>query len=155
MTPSDVNGLRTVLSILGKTDASLFILGEGANILAGGQSLMPTLNMRLSKPNLLIGINQLDELSGITVEGDMVRIGALSRHAAVLGSQIVAERLHAEDPNWGRRINVTGPIGKDTVAYKASDGRPYSIDIVAGAGGSNPKIHWDAHGFIGGTWIVP
>ena len=70
-------------------------------------------------------------------------------------TQIVAERLHAEDPNWGRRINITGPIGKDTVAYKASDGRPYSIDIVAGAGGSNPKIHWDAHGFIGGTWIVP
>ena len=67
--------------------------GDGANILAGGQSLMPTLNMRLSKPDLLIDINQLDELSGITVEGDMVRIGALSRHAAVLGSQIVAERL--------------------------------------------------------------
>ena len=67
--------------------------GDGANILAGGQSLMPTLNMRLSKPDLLIDINQLDELSGITVEGDMVRIGALSRHTAVLGSQIVAERL--------------------------------------------------------------
>ena len=70
-------------------------------------------------------------------------------------TQIVAERLHTEDPNWGRRINITGPVGKDTVAYKASDGRPYSIDIVSGAGGSNPKIHWDAHGFIGGTWIVP
>ena len=70
-------------------------------------------------------------------------------------TQKVAERLHAEDANWGRRINSSGPLGKDTVAYKASDGRPYSIDIVSGATGSNPKIHWDAHGFIGGTWVAP
>ena len=70
-------------------------------------------------------------------------------------TQKVAERLNAEDANWGRRINTSGPLGKDTVAYKASDGRPYSIDIVSGAMGSNPKIHWDAHGFIGGTWVAP
>ena len=70
-------------------------------------------------------------------------------------TQKVAERLYAEDTNWGRRINSSGPLGKDTVAYKASDGRPYSIDIVSGATGSNPKIHWDAHGFIGGTWVAP
>lgn len=67
--------------------------GDGANILAGGQSLMPTLNMRLSKPDLLIDINRLDALSGISVEGDVVRIGALTRHAAVLRSPIVAEQL--------------------------------------------------------------
>lgn len=70
-------------------------------------------------------------------------------------TQIVAERLHAENPHWGRRINITGPLGKDTVAYKASDGRPYSIDIVLGASGDDPRIHWDEHGFIGGTWVVP
>jgi hypothetical protein len=72
-------------------------------------------------------------------------------------TQKVAERLHAEDSNWGRRINITGPIGKDTVAYKinGSTDNPFSVDIVLGAGGNNPKIHWDGHGQIGGTWITP
>ena len=71
-------------------------------------------------------------------------------------TQAVAERLHAEDPRWGRRINITGPLGKDTVAYEASDGRPYSIDIVYGSMSANPpKIHWDVHGFVGGTWVAP
>jgi len=72
-------------------------------------------------------------------------------------TQKVAERLHAEDSNWGRRINITGPIGKDTVAYKVNGAtdNPFSVDIVLGAGGSNPRIHWDGHGQIGGTWTTP
>ncbi|GIT67905.1 MAG: hypothetical protein Ct9H300mP25_13770 [Acidobacteriota bacterium] len=49
------------------------------------------------------------------------------------------------------------PIGKDTVAYKVngSTDNPFSVDIVLGAGGSSPQIHWDGHGQIGGTWITP
>ena len=71
-------------------------------------------------------------------------------------TQIVAERLHQEDANWGRRINITGPLGKDTVAYRIpGTSNPYSIDIVLGAGGSTPKIHWSEHGQIGGTWVAP
>ena len=67
--------------------------GEDARILAGGQSLMPTLNMRLSRPRLLIDVNRLDELAGIALDGDEVRIGALARHAEVLRSPVVAEHL--------------------------------------------------------------
>ncbi len=71
--------------------------GEEARVLAGGQSLMPTLNMRLSQPEILIDINRLDELSGISAEtgsdGEMVRIGALTRHAEVLTSPVVARDL--------------------------------------------------------------
>ena len=67
--------------------------GEEARILAGGQSLMPTLNMRLSQPRLLIDINRLDALRGISLEGDRVRIGALARHVEVANSPIVAEHL--------------------------------------------------------------
>ena len=67
--------------------------GDDARILAGGQSLMPTLNMRLSQPDLLIDINRLDTLKGIAVEDGMVRVGALARHAEVLKSPIVAEHL--------------------------------------------------------------
>jgi carbon-monoxide dehydrogenase medium subunit len=67
--------------------------GEDARILAGGQSLMPTLNMRLSQPDILIDINPLDDLKGITVDGDVVCIGALTRHVDVLNSDIIAEHL--------------------------------------------------------------
>jgi carbon-monoxide dehydrogenase medium subunit len=67
--------------------------GEEARILAGGQSLMPTLNMRLSQPALLIDINRVDALAGIRLDGDRVRIGALTRHADVAASPIVARHL--------------------------------------------------------------
>lgn len=67
--------------------------GEDARILAGGQSLMPTLNMRLSQPRLLIDINRLDALKGIALQGDRVRIGALVRHVEVANSRLVAEHL--------------------------------------------------------------
>ncbi len=67
--------------------------GEEARILAGGQSLMPTLNMRLSQPKLLIDINRLAALEGISLQGDNVRIGALARHVTVANSPIVAEHL--------------------------------------------------------------
>ena len=67
--------------------------GDEARILAGGQSLMPTLNMRLSQPRLLIDINRLGALKGISVQGDRVRIGALTRHAEVASSDIVARHL--------------------------------------------------------------
>ncbi|CAN0291789.1 unnamed protein product, partial [Discosporangium mesarthrocarpum] len=64
--------------------------GDDARILAGGQCLMATLNMRLSAPELLIDINRIDGLSGISVDGGTLRIGALTRHAEVAGSDDVA-----------------------------------------------------------------
>src|SRR3546814_6360949 len=65
--------------------------GDQARILAGGQSLMATLNMRLSAPEVLIDINRLDGLSDIALDGDVVRIGALARHTEVLEAPVVAE----------------------------------------------------------------
>ena len=68
-------------------------LGEDGQILAGGQSLMPTLNMRLSQPGTLIDINKVSELCGITLEEGIVRIGAMTRHVEVANSPIIAENL--------------------------------------------------------------
>ena len=98
-------------------------------------------------PNRFVIVQQVAAETGYPSSG--IHVSAFT--------QIVAERLHQEDPNWGRRINVTGPIGKDTVAYRVngSTANPFSIDIVSGAGGSSPSIHWSEHGQIGGTWIVP
>ena len=67
--------------------------GEDASILAGGQSLMPTLNMRLSRPKLLVDINRCSELEGISFDGKTVRIGALTRHVDVMNSEIVKQHL--------------------------------------------------------------
>ena len=67
--------------------------GEGARILAGGQSLIPSLNMRLSSPELLVDITGLAGLSGIESFSKGLRIGALVTHAQIEKSPDV--RKHA------------------------------------------------------------
>ena len=62
---------------------------DEATILAGGQSLIPLLALRLAHPAVLVDINGLDELSGMSVTGDMVAIGALTREYAAEESQTV------------------------------------------------------------------
>lgn len=64
--------------------------GGEARLLAGGQSLMASLNMRLSHPSLLIDINGVGGLSGIAVANGRVAIGALTRHAHVENSPEIA-----------------------------------------------------------------
>jgi 2-furoyl-CoA dehydrogenase FAD binding subunit len=58
----------------------------GAKVLAGGQSLVPLLNMRLAAPSTLVDINGLPDLDEVQVTDDGVRVGALARHADVLAS---------------------------------------------------------------------
>jgi len=80
----------------GSLDQVLTLLneyGEEGRILAGGQSLMPTLNMRLSNPKILIDINHLSELKSISLNDDIVSIGALSRHSEVGRSPVVERHL--------------------------------------------------------------
>ena len=71
-------------------------LGEhagAARVLAGGQSLVPMLNMRLWRPEALVDINDVDELDDITVDGERTVLGALTRYTTVERSALVAERL--------------------------------------------------------------
>ena len=58
--------------------------GSDAKVLAGGQSLVPLLSMRLIAPARLVDVNRLAELAYIRSGPDVVRVGALARHAAVL-----------------------------------------------------------------------
>jgi len=64
--------------------------GERAKILSGGQSLMPAMNLRLISPELVVDIGGLAELRGIAVNGDNLRIGALTRHVDLLRSPQIA-----------------------------------------------------------------
>lgn len=69
-------------------------LGETARIIAGGQSLLPMMKLRLANFEYLIDINDLhDELGAIVFEDECVRIGALARHRELLDSDELAEAL--------------------------------------------------------------
>jgi carbon-monoxide dehydrogenase medium subunit len=66
---------------------------DDAVILAGGQSLLPTLNMRLSNPSVLIDIGKIKELREIKIEGGYLSIGAMSSHSKVMSNKDVNEVL--------------------------------------------------------------
>ena len=70
--------------------ASLVKHDGDARIIAGGHSLLPMMKLRLAAPEHLIDINDLDELAYIREEGDEIRIGALTRHADLLDSELLA-----------------------------------------------------------------
>jgi aerobic carbon-monoxide dehydrogenase medium subunit len=77
-------------------DQALVVLAERAGSavpLAGGQSLMATLNMRLSAPEVLVDISELPELKGIRVQDGVVCIGAGSSHAEIAASPAVRRHL--------------------------------------------------------------
>jgi carbon-monoxide dehydrogenase medium subunit len=67
----------------------------GAKILAGGHSLIPMLNLRLASPAALVDIGRIAELSGISVSGGVVRIGALTTHAAIAASSSIRDNCPA------------------------------------------------------------
>jgi carbon-monoxide dehydrogenase medium subunit len=65
----------------------------GAKILAGGQSLIPSLNMRLSAPELLVDIGAIASLGGIELKGSTLRISALTTHAQIEKSDLVRRHV--------------------------------------------------------------
>jgi aerobic carbon-monoxide dehydrogenase medium subunit len=73
--------------------AALQKRGPEARIIAGGHSLLPMMKLRLANPEYLIDINDLHELSYIREVGDEVAIGALTRHAELLESELLAEHF--------------------------------------------------------------
>lgn len=80
-------------SSLGEVYGLLKAHGDSAKLLAGGQSLLAALNMRLSSPELLIDITRLPGLSGIAVRDGTVTIGALTTHAAIERSPEIRRHL--------------------------------------------------------------
>ena len=75
-------------------DACRMLAGPGERkIIAGGQTLVPLMAMRLARPDMLIDINDLEELRGIRDLGDVVAVGALTRQRDVERSDLVAQKL--------------------------------------------------------------
>lgn len=73
--------------------AALNEYGDDAKLLAGGQSLIPLINMRLARPKVIIDLNQVDELSYLREEEDRVIIGAVTRHADIENSSLIRAKV--------------------------------------------------------------
>ena len=88
---------------------------EEARYLAGGQSLVQAMKLRLSSPSDLIDLSALKELSGIKVSGSNVEIGAMTRHADVAGSSDVQKAIPALAALAGiigdRQVRHMGTLG--------------------------------------------
>jgi CO/xanthine dehydrogenase FAD-binding subunit len=69
---------------------ALPLLGDDSTVLAGGQSLVPLLNLRLARPEVVIDVNGIAELDYIHADDGPLRIGALTRQAALERSELVA-----------------------------------------------------------------
>ncbi len=80
--------------------------GEEAKILAGGQSLIPLMRLRLVKPSYIIYLGGIDELRTIAVDDGMVSLGALTTHREIAESRVVAE----EAPLLREAASVIGDV---------------------------------------------
>jgi carbon-monoxide dehydrogenase medium subunit len=65
--------------------------GDDAKIMAGGQSLLPVLRMRLNAPEMVIDLGRIDSLRGVSEDGDALVIGALTTHSEMVTNELVRE----------------------------------------------------------------
>lgn len=88
---------------------------EGARVLAGGQSLMPMMNFRFLQPDHLIDLNNVAEISGITIAGNVLRLGAMTRQREIEFSEEIGRHcpiLQAALAHVGhRQTRNRGTIG--------------------------------------------
>ncbi|MFN8098896.1 MAG: xanthine dehydrogenase family protein subunit M [Dermatophilaceae bacterium] len=92
--------------------------GDEAKVLAGGQSLLPILRMRLNAPESVVDLGRIEELRGIQEEGDSLVIGAMTTYADILASDLVRDHaalLHAAiaevaDPQIRHRGTIGGAL---------------------------------------------
>ena len=113
--------------------AALYEGGEDARVLAGGQSLIPMMKLRLAFPSLLVDINAISELSGLERSNGHLRVGATVRHADVAASDLPAGAVAAAAP-W-----VADPLVRNrgtlcgSVAHCDPEGDWNSVLLATGA----------------------
>lgn len=87
--PFDYHAPETIQGALELLDRH----GSDARVIAGGQSLVPMLALRLARPEVLVDLNRIPELAGIRDCGGTIRIGAMTRQAHALASPLLRDRL--------------------------------------------------------------
>ncbi len=118
--PSDLDGA-----------AALFTGSEDAAYLAGGHTLLPTLKQRLARPSDLIDLCVLPGLAGISLDGEVISIGATTRHADVAASPIVRRLIPALSGLAGsigdRHVRHRGTIGGSVANNDPSADYPAAV----------------------------
>ncbi len=102
----------------GSVDEAVALLaehGEDAKLIAGGHSLLPMMKLRLAFPTVLIDIRKLPGASYVRVDGDVVAIGALTRHCDLVNSDV----LRAEAPLLA---NVASHVGDPQIRHRGTIG---------------------------------
>jgi len=126
--------------------AALAEAGDDAKVMAGGQSLMPVLRMRLNAPELVIDLGRIEGLRGIREDGDSIVIGAMTTHDTVVHDPLVREHAlllakateTVADPQirhrgtFGGALAHADPAGDAGAAALALD----AAFVIAGQGGT-------------------
>jgi aerobic carbon-monoxide dehydrogenase medium subunit len=119
--------------------------GEDAKLLAGGQSLLSLMKLRLAFPTVLVDIGRLDELAYVRDDGDRIAIGALTTHDAVHRSELLQEACpllaHAAGEVGDPQVRHVGTIGGSVAHGDPASDIPTALLaleaelVVRGAGG--------------------
>jgi len=130
--------------------AALAQYGDEAKIIAGGQSLLPVLRMRLNAPEWVIDLGRIDSLKGVRDEGDAILIGAMTRHCDVATDPLVAEHATLV-------ARATATVADEQVRHRGTFGGALAHADPAGDLGA-PALALDAEFVIagpGGERVVP
>ncbi len=117
--------------------------GEDAKILAGGQSLLPVLRLRLAAPSLLIDLGGIPELRGIRSDGDRIAIGAMTSYYDIIRDDLVREHVTL-------LAQATETVADNQVRHRGTLGGALSHADPAGDLGA-PALALDAEMVIAGA----
>jgi aerobic carbon-monoxide dehydrogenase medium subunit len=111
--------------------------GDDAKLLAGGHSLLPMMKLRLAAPEVLIDIGRVEELSGITMDGDELVIGATTRHAELAAAELVLDcaplLAHAAAQVGDPQIRHRGTIGGSLAHGDPAADLPMALVALGGS----------------------
>jgi aerobic carbon-monoxide dehydrogenase medium subunit len=96
-------------------EEALPLLGHDSTVLAGGQSLVPLLNLRLARPELVVDVNGLSELDYLHTDGGSLRIGAMTR-------QVELERSELVRRGWPLLHKAVGLVGHRQIRSRGTVG---------------------------------
>ena len=120
-------------------DHAIELLGSNpdARILAGGQSLLPLMRLRLSTPALLVDLGKVGGLAGVSEDGDTIVVGALTRHEDLHRDATVAKRLpllaHAAGEVGDPQVRHRGTLGGSIAHADPAGDLPAALLALDGA----------------------
>ncbi len=132
-------------SSLNEAVSALGAAGEDGKVLAGGQSLLPVLRLRLAYPSTLVDLGGIDELRGVREDGDAIVVGAMTTHAEVVTDSLVRQHApllaQAAETVGDRQVRHLGTFGGSLSHADPAGDLPsvaLALDaemVVQGAGG--------------------